>query len=133
MLTGMRMLGEKRSGETGPKAERRAHVVRPVAEVNRYRKEPRPCRASTCARVDGAYYLQAGTQPSPHLPVRESPERQVAEMSVYTLFRYVRFHGGKQTYFTWHEEDAMPIVIVSPVTKLREGPVFAFAARWALI
>ena len=67
------------------------------------------------------------------LPVRESPELQVAEMSVYTFFRYVRFHGRKQTYFTWHEEDAMPIVIVSPVTKLREGPGFAIAMRWALI
>jgi len=106
--------------------------------TTRGRSKPVQKRATTMSDIDlyesrGAYYFQAGTLPSPHVPVRESPELEVAEMSVYTFFRYVRFHGGKQTYFTWHEEDAMPIVIVSPVTKLREGPGFAFAVRWALI
>ena len=95
-------------------------------------------RATTRSDIDlyesrGTYAFPANTPPSPHLPYRGSPELQVAEMSVYTFFRYVHFHGGKQPYLTWHEEDAMPIVIVTPGTKLREGPGFAYAARWALI
>ena len=70
---------------------------------------------------------------SEHLPKAETPEQQVADASLYDFFRLVRFHGGKNPYFTWHEENALPIVVMSPVLKLAEGPNFAFGARWALM
>ena len=41
---------------------------------------------------------------SEHLPKAETPEQQVADASLYDFFRLVRFHGGKNPYFTWHEE-----------------------------
>ena len=53
--------------------------------------------------------------------------------SLYEFFRLVRFHGGKTPYLSWHEEDELPITIMSPVLKLAEGPGFAFSARWALM
>ena len=45
---------------------------------------------------------------------------------------------GREPYLTWHDDDGkdpsrMPIVLMSPVVKLREGPDFAFGARWALV
>ena len=32
--------------------------------------------------------------PSPDLPPRDTPEEQVADMSVFDFFRFVKFHGG---------------------------------------
>jgi hypothetical protein len=57
----------------------------------------------------------------------------VAKASVYQFFRLVKFHGGKRPYLSWHDEDSMPIVTLSPAVKLKEGPNFAFGARWALM
>ena len=60
------------------------------------------------------------TEPSPHLPKRETPEDQVEHMSAYEFFRFVKFHGGRAPYFTWHDPDGlqpwlMPIVMMSAV------------------
>ena len=70
--------------------------------------------------------------------MQETPEEQVKHMSVEEFFRFVQFHGGRTPYLTWHDPDGlepsrMPIVIISPAVKLREGPDFAFGARWALM
>ena len=78
------------------------------------------------------------TKPSPHLPWRSTPEEQLEHMSVDEFFRLVRFHGGRNAYLSWHDPDGwdpsrMPIVIMSPALKLREGPEFTFGARWALM
>ena len=78
------------------------------------------------------------TKPSPHLPWRSTPQEQLEYMSIYEFFRFVRFHGGRYKYLSWHDPDgsdpsSMPIVMMSPVLKLSEGPDFAFGARWALI
>ena len=63
----------------------------------------------------------------------DSLEQQVASASLFDFFRFVHFHGGKQPYLSWYAEDEFPIVIMSPVLKLAEGPNFAFGARWALM
>ena len=70
---------------------------------------------------------------SVHLPTQRTPEEQVAAASVYELFRFVRFHGGRYPHLSWHEPFDMPIITMSPVVKLREGPDFALGARWALV
>ena len=74
---------------------------------------------------------------SPHLPNSDkegwTPEQQVMDASLFDFFRLVHFHGGRQPYLSWHEEDAFPIVVMSPVLKLADGPNFAIGARWALI
>ena len=70
---------------------------------------------------------------SPHLPRADSPEQQVASASLFDFFRFVQHHGGKHPYLTWYAKDEFPIVIMSPVLKLAEGPNFAFGARWALM
>ena len=67
------------------------------------------------------------------LPAKKTSKEQVFAASLYEFFRLVQFHGGRHAHFTWHPADAMPIVMLSPVLKLREGPDFAFGARWALM
>jgi len=79
------------------------------------------------------YTFPLDTCISPNLPWRATPEQQVAAASAYEFFRLVQFKGGKQPHLVWHEEDIMPIVTISPVIKLMEGPDFAFGARWALM
>ena len=54
-------------------------------------------------------------------------------MSLWELFRLVRFHGGKYPYLSWHPEGSLPIVVMAPNVKLTEGADFAFGARWALM
>jgi len=73
------------------------------------------------------------TPPSPHLPPQATPEEQVSRASLWEFFRLVRFKGGQWPYLEWHDEAAWPIVVMSPVVKLTEGPDFAFGARWALM
>jgi hypothetical protein len=73
------------------------------------------------------------TPPSPHLPPQTTPEEQVSLASCYDFFRFVRFKGGRHPYLEWHDAGAWPIVVMSPVVKLTEGPDFAFGARWALM
>jgi hypothetical protein len=73
------------------------------------------------------------TKPSPHLPQQPTPEEQVSRASLWEFFRLVRFKGGRHPYLEWHSEAAWPIVVMSPVVKLTEGPDFAFGARWALM
>ena len=34
---------------------------------------------------------------------------------------------------TWHKPFDTPIVTLSPLVRVREGPDFAFGARWALV
>ena len=80
-----------------------------------------------------SYCFPAGTALSPYLPPAATPEEQVARASVYEFFRLVQFHGGRTTRLTWHSADALPVVTMSPVVSLREGPDFAFGARWALV
>ena len=70
---------------------------------------------------------------SPHLPAQNTPEEQVAAMSLWDFFRFVRFRGGRTPYLEWHPQDSLPIVIMSPTIRLTEGPDFAFGARWALM
>ena len=79
------------------------------------------------------YRFAEGSAISGHLPVKATPEDQVAAASVDEFFRFVRFHGGKHPYLSWHEPFDMPIITMSPVVNLREGPDFAFGARWALV
>ena len=57
----------------------------------------------------------------------------VMDASLFDLFRLVRFHGGKQHYLSWRAEDELPIMIMSPVHKLAEGPGCAFSASWAFM
>ena len=45
----------------------------------------------------------------------------------------MQFHGGRNPYLSWHAPLSRPIVTMSPVVKMREGPDFAFAARWGLM
>ena len=73
------------------------------------------------------------TPPSPHLPHQATPEAQVALASLWDFFRLVHFRGGRCPYLEWHDAAAWPIVVMSPVVKLTEGPDFAFGARWALM
>ena len=70
---------------------------------------------------------------SEFLPIAPTPMEQLARASLYEFFRLVRFHGGRYPYLSWHEPDDMPIVMMSPVVKLAEGPDFSFGARWALM
>ena len=89
-------------------------------------------------RVWYCFWPQNATSPSPYVPWKETPEEQVAVMSIYEFFRLVRFHGGRSPYLTWHDPEGrepsrMPIVMMSSVVKMREGPDFAFGARWALM
>ena len=70
---------------------------------------------------------------SPHLPDVGTPEEQVLRASLFDFFRLVHFHGGRYPYLSWYAEGECPIVIMSPVVKLAEGPNFAFGARWALM
>ena len=74
-----------------------------------------------------------GTELSERLPSRATPEEQVAAASLFEFFWLVQYHGGQEPYLTWHDPLTRPIVIVSPVVKLREGPDFSFGARWALV
>jgi hypothetical protein len=70
---------------------------------------------------------------SPHLPPRASPEEQVEHATLYEFFRLVQYHGGRTPQLSWHAEHCQPIVVMSPVVKLREGANFAFGARWSLV
>ena len=83
------------------------------------------------------YEWQGGTwvpaTVSPHLPPQASPEEQVEHATVYEFFRLVQYHGGKTPFLSWHEKHRQPIVVMSPVVKLREDHNFAFGARWALV
>ena len=45
----------------------------------------------------------------------------------------MQFHGGQATRLTWHSVDALPVVTMSPIVVLKEGPDFSFNARWALL
>ena len=67
------------------------------------------------------------------LPQEDTPEAQVSKASLFDFFRLVQYHGGKYPYLSWHEEHKRPILIMSPVIKLAEGPDFPFNARWALM
>ena len=80
-----------------------------------------------------SYWFKLGCEVSEALPAQATPEAQVANANLYDFFRLVHFHGGKQPYLSWHAEDEFPIVIMSLVLKLAEGPIFAFGARWALM
>ena len=73
-----------------------------------------------------------GTPISPHLPPKNTPEEQVSACSLWNFFRLVKFRNGRHPYFQWHDAES-PIVVMSPVVKLTEGPNFAFGARWALM
>ena len=81
----------------------------------------------------GWYWFPEGTPLSDDLPPSDTPENQVKAASVYEFFRFVQYHGGHNPHFTWHARDSMPIVMLSPIVKLREGPDFEFGARWALM
>jgi len=78
-------------------------------------------------------FWPADTLPSPHLPPQTTPEEQVSQASLWDFFRFVRFHGGRHPFLEWHDPTAWPIVVMSPVVKLTEGPNFCFGARWALM
>ena len=75
------------------------------------------------------YWFSYGTGISEHLPPKDTPEEQVAACSLFDFFRLVQFHGGKNPYLSWYDPDSMPILVMSPVFKLRGGPDFAFGAR----
>ena len=45
----------------------------------------------------------------------------------------MQLKGGKYLHLKWHDRDARPIVVMSPVVKLTEGPEFTFAVQWALM
>ena len=79
------------------------------------------------------YFWPEDTAISDRLPVRATPEEQVAAASLWEFFRLVRFHGGKHPYLEWQPHNNLPIVIISPEVRLTEGADFAFGARWALM
>ena len=79
------------------------------------------------------YRFSPGTDISESLPARETAEEQVAAANLYDFFRLVQFHGGRNPYLSWHAPLSRPVVTMSPVVKMREGPDFAFAARWGLM
>ena len=80
-----------------------------------------------------SYEFPPGTQLCDQLPPRETPEAQVASANAWEFFRLVRMHGGQHPHLTWHEPHERPIVILSPVVKLTEGPGFEHGAHWALM
>ena len=69
------------------------------------------------------YFWPEGTPISPHLPPKDTLEEQVAAANLWEFFRLVRFHGGKEPYFEWHDNSRLPIVVMSPTVKLTEGAV----------
>ena len=79
------------------------------------------------------YRFPPDTPTSPVLPWKETPEEQVACAFLWEFFRLVRLTGGRSPSLAWHPSDCLPIVIISPVVKLAEGPDFAFGARWGLM
>ena len=79
------------------------------------------------------WFWPKDTPISPHLPSKATPEEQVIAASLYDFFRLVKLRGGQQAHFQWHDPIACPIVVMSPVVKLTEGPDFPFGARWALM
>ncbi len=79
------------------------------------------------------YFWPEDTPISQLLPPKDTPEEQVAAAHSWDFFRLVCFRGGRNPYFQWHKSASIPIVVMSPVVKLTEGPDFAFAARWALM
>ena len=81
----------------------------------------------------GRYWFEEGAPISPNLSPKETPEEQVATVSLFDFFRLVKYHGGRQPWLSWHPSDARPIVVMSPIVKLTEGPDIAFNARWALV
>ena len=80
-----------------------------------------------------SYAFAEGTPLSRHLPVGSTPEAQVAACSLWEFFVLVRYKGGYEPYFEWHEENCLPVVVLSPVIKLTEGPDLPFGARWCLM
>ena len=79
------------------------------------------------------YAFAEGTPISELLPVKGTPEAQVADASAFDFFCLARYRGGKNPYLQWRDEASRPIVVMSPTLKFTLGPDFAFAARWALI
>ena len=79
------------------------------------------------------HFYPRDTPQSPHLPPMDTPEEQVAAASLWDFFRFVKYKGGRRPYLEWHEKADWPIVVMSPVVKLTEGPDFAFGARWTLM
>lgn len=79
------------------------------------------------------YDFSHGAPLSQYLAPQSSPREQLRAASLFEFFRLVKFHGGLQPHFSWHEAKEMPVVMMSPVVKLREGPDFAFGCRWALM
>ena len=84
-------------------------------------------------RRDRYRFWPENTPPSTDLPPQTTPEEQVLKASLWDFFRLVRYRGGRHPYLEWHDQIARPIVVMSPVVKLTEGPDFAFGARWALM
>ena len=72
------------AGSTGGKRKR---VITQMSDIELYERRTR-------------YYFwpfgAAGT--SPDFPARETPELQVADMSVFDFFRFVKYHGGQCVY-----------------------------------
>jgi hypothetical protein len=93
----------------------------------------RPSDVDLYERRTSYLFWPKDTLPSPHLPQQPTPEEQVRLASLWDFFRLVRFKGGRNPHLQWHDPAAWPIVVISPVVKLTEGPDFAFGARWALM
>ena len=74
-----------------------------------------------------SYRFATDTPPSPHLPQQTTPEEQVLAASLWDFFRLVRFKGGQHPCLQWHDAAAWPIVVMSPVVKLIEGPTLPWA------
>ena len=83
-------------------------------------------------------WFEEGVEPLQYLPWKESAEEQVAALSLYDFFRYVRYHGGWQAYLSWHDPTGkepwrMPVVIMQPHIKLKENGDFSKNALFALL
>ena len=93
----------------------------------------KPSDVELYERRDRYAFWPVDTPTSPHLPPQDTPEEQVAAARLWDFFRLVRFRGGRHPYYEWHDPSEWPIVVMSPVVNLVEGPDFAFGARWALM
>ena len=56
------------------------------------------------------WFWPRDTPISPHLPSKATPEEQVIAASLWDFFRLVKFKGGCQPHFEWHDPIACPIV-----------------------
>ena len=101
--------GETADKEGAKRTEgKRKRVITQMSDIELYER-----------RTHYQFWPYGEVATSPDFPDRETPELQVADMSVFEFFRFVKYHGGREPYLSWHNFDGkdpsrMPLVIMTP-------------------